>query len=44
MKLSFDLVNFILQKEAIFQPVLQSKRLPLSNTEAGYASSIWPSK
>jgi hypothetical protein len=45
VEVSFDLINFILQKDTIFNPDPQfAKRLPLSNTGAGYASSIWPNK
>ncbi|MGY3215469.1 hypothetical protein [Mucilaginibacter sp. HD30] len=45
VEVSFDLINFILQKEAIFNPHPHFyKRLPLSKSGAGYVSSIWPSK
>lgn len=39
--ISFGLVNFILQEEAIFKPIsIRAKRKPLSS-ENGYRSSIW---
>ncbi|MGZ4160817.1 MAG: hypothetical protein ACXVNF_08500 [Neobacillus sp.] len=42
VNISFDLINFILQKEAIFVPEPQySKRIPLSAGTAGYRSTVW---
>ena len=42
VEVSLDLINFILQKEAIFQPEDPSKkRIPLSAGTSGYQSSTW---
>lgn len=43
VEISLHLVNFILQKEAIFNPEVHfSKRLPIGTGNADYASSTWP--
>ena len=44
-EISMDLVNFILQKEAVFQPRnLLGKRIELNTGIAGYYSSVWPNQ
>lgn len=41
--ISFDLINFILQKEATFIPVPgHEKRVSLKDARTGYQSSVWP--
>lgn len=41
--ISTDLVNFLLQKEAIFVPFSQGERKPLNpNKKEDYYSSVWP--
>ncbi len=40
---SLEMINFLLQKEAIFNPFDKGKRLPLnSNINDDYYSSVWP--
>ncbi len=41
--LSEHLINFILQKEILFNPEPHfAKRLPLNSRTSGYLSSCWP--
>jgi len=41
--LSVQLINYILQKEIVFNPEKRfSKRLPINSIKAGYLSSCWP--